>query len=158
MTLSTAKYLLAAIGLAILLGSLAVSGHNMSFVRRAARAQGTVTALVPYQSIDTNSNQSIGNMPSVSYSFQPVVRFQHDGQQIQFSDSVASNSPAYHVGETVNVLYLESNPYDARIDSFMSLWLVPMIFGGVGTIFLALGAGMIFRSLPVNKTVEAGVG
>jgi hypothetical protein len=56
--------------------------------------------------------------------------------------------PAYHVGETVNVLYLESDPYDARIESFTSLWLLPMIFGGIGAIFPAVGAGLILGSRP----------
>jgi hypothetical protein len=33
-------------------------------------------------------------------------------------------------------------------DSFRSLWLLPMIFGGMGTVFLTVGAGMILRSRP----------
>ncbi len=149
MTLSTAKYLLAAIGLVMLLGSLVVYEHTASFVHRAARAQGTVTALVRHQSTNySNTNGSISRMPTVRYSYQPIVRFRYGAQVIQFGDSVASNPPAYHVGETVSVLYLESDPYDARIESFMSLWLLPMIFGGIGAIFLAVGAGMIFGSRP----------
>jgi hypothetical protein len=145
MTLSTAKYVLAAIGLVLLLASLAVYEQTASFVRRAARAQGTVTALVPHQlSNYSTTNGSVSTRLSVSYSYAPVVRFRHGAQQIQFSDSVASNPPAYHVGETVNVLYLESDPYDAKIESFTSLWFLPMLFGGIGTIFLAVGAGMIF--------------
>ena len=149
MTLSTAKYLFASIGVVLLLGSLLVYDHTASFVRRAARTQGTVTALVRHLSTDySNPNGSVTR--PVTYSYQPVVRFQHGAQQIQFSDSVATSPPAYHVGETVTVLYLESNPYDARIDSFTSLWALPMIFGGIGTIFLAVGAGMIFRGTPAN--------
>jgi hypothetical protein len=143
MTLSTFKYVLAAVGLALLLGSLAVDNHTASFVRGAARAQGTVTALVPQQSTDYGS---ITKTPYTRYTYQPVVRFIYKGQLIQFNDSVASSPPAYHVGETVSVLYRESNPYDARIDSFLSLWLIPLIFGGIGAIFLAIGAAMMFRS------------
>jgi hypothetical protein len=149
MTHSTARYLLAAIGLVTLLGSLVVYEHTASFVRRASRAQGIVTALVLHQSTNySNTNGSINNRPYVSDSYQPVVRFRHGTQQVQFSDSLASNPPAYHVGETVNVLYLESDPYDARIESFTSLWFLPMVLGGMGTIFLAVGAGMIVGSRP----------
>jgi hypothetical protein len=147
MTVSTAKYVLTVVGLAIFLGSLLVCDHTASFVRRAARAQGTVTALVLRQTnVDNNTNGSVNNGPSVSYSWQAVVRFREGGQQIQFDDSVATNPPAYHVGETVNVLYLESNPYDARIYSFTSLWLVPMIFAGIGFILLAVGITVIIRT------------
>lgn len=149
MTLSTARYVLAAVGVVLLLGSLVVCNHTASFVRRAARAQGVVTALVPHQSDNSsNTNGSIANRVSSSYAYQPIVRFQYGAQQVQFGDSVASNPPAYHVGDAVNVLYLESDPYDARIDSFRSLWAVPMIFGGIGTIFLIVGAGLIFGSRP----------
>jgi Protein of unknown function (DUF3592) len=148
---SRVKYLFAAIGLVMLLGSLVVYGHTASFVRRAVRAQGTVTALVPRQSTNyPNTNGSISSGPTISYTYQPVVRFRLGAQQLQFSDSVATNPPAYHVGETVNVLYLESDPYNARIESFTSLWFLPMIFGGIGTIFLAVGARMILSSRPVQ--------
>ena len=147
MTPSTLKYLLAAIGLVLLVGSLVVYNHTASFVRRAARAQGTVTALVRIQSTNySNASGAPRNIPYTSYSYQPVVRFRNGAQQIDFRDSVATSPPAYHVGETVNVLYLESNPYDARIESFTSLWFLPMIFGGIGTIFLAIGARMIVTS------------
>lgn len=152
MTLSTAKYLFAVVGLALLLGSLVVCDHTASFVRRAARAEGIVTALVPVESTDcSNTNGSIGNTCTTRYAWQPVVRFLHDRQWTEFSDSVASSPPAYHVGETVTVLYLRSNPYVARISSFISLWALPMIFGGIGAILLALGAGMILRSRPANS-------
>ena len=156
MSLSTAKYVLAVVGLAIFLGSLLVCAHTASYIGRAARAQGTVTALVRRQNTaDTNTNGSISNGPPFTYSWQAVVRFRHDGQQTEFDDSVATNPPAYHVGETVNVLYLESNPFDARIYSFTSLWLVPMIFGGIGILLLVVACAMFFRSGPADSSVTA---
>lgn len=148
MTLSTFKYVLAAVGLVLLLGSLVVCGHTASFVHRAARAQGTITALIRHASTDYGP---VDVTRPVTYSFQPVVRFRDDAQHlIQFNDSMASNVSGYHVGETVNVLYLESDPYDARIESFTTLWALPLIFGGIGAIFLAVGAGMMFRGRPAN--------
>jgi hypothetical protein len=152
MTHPTFKYLLAAIGLVTLLGSLVVCDHTASFVRRAARAQGTVTALMKHDNTDY-SNRNGAGMPTPCYAYQAVVRFRYGTQQTLFYDSVATNPPAYHVGETVNVLYLESDPSDARIESFTSLWLAPMIFGGIGTILLAVGASMIIRSsVPAGRT------
>jgi hypothetical protein len=147
MTLSSGKYLFAIIGLVLLLGSLAVCNHTASFARRAARAQGTVTALVRRESTSySNTNASYSNLPRTTYTYQAVVRFRHGTEQTLFYDSVATSPPAYHVGQTVEVLYLESDPNDARIASFMSLWFVPLIFGGIGAVFLAVGAGMIVRS------------
>jgi hypothetical protein len=149
MTLSTARYVLAIVGLVLLLGSLAVCSHTASFVGRAARAQGIVTGLVPEEATAYTSTNGF-NRSGIRYVYQPVVRFDHDGQRTEFNDSIASNPPAYHVGETVTVLYLESNPYVARIDSFTSLWLVPMIFGCIGAIFLTVGACLILRNRPAG--------
>jgi hypothetical protein len=59
------------------------------------------------------------------------------------------------VGETVNVLYLESDPHDAKIDSFTSLWFLPMVFGGTGAIFLAVGVGMMFGFRPGAARLQA---
>lgn len=76
-----------------------------------------MTALVPIRSDNYSSNGSINRAYRTRVAWAPIVQFRHDGQLTQLSDSVASNPPAYHVGETVSVLYLESNSYDARIDS-----------------------------------------
>lgn len=142
MTISATKYFFTAVGLGMLLGGLLVHNHTASFVSHAARAQGTVTAMVSRSSTDH------------SISYRPVVRFQHGGQQIQFTESVSSNPPAYYVGQTVNVLYLASNPYDAKIDSFTSLWFLPTLLSAMGTIFLAVGAAMIFVPVLVQRTDE----
>lgn len=133
MTLATTKYVFAAVGIGMLIAALAVRSHTASFVSRATRAEGTVTALVGQHSTDNNS-----------ISYRPVVRFQAGEQQIVFSSSIASNPPAYSVGERVDVLYLESDPYDAKIDSFRSLWFFPMLLGAMGAIFFAIGGGLIF--------------
>lgn len=142
MTLSTTKYLFAAVGLGMLMGAVRVHNHTASFVSRASRAQGIVTAMVPQRSTDN------------SISYRPIVRFQHGEQQIQFSESVSSNPPAYDVGQSVPVLYLESNPYDAKIDSFWSLWFLTTLLSAMGTIFLAVGGGLILVPALTRRTDE----
>ena len=132
MTLTATKYFFAAVGLGLLFAALAVHHHTASFVSRASRTQGTVTAMIPVRSGSDNS-----------ISYKPVVRYQKGAQQIQFSGSVASNPPAYYVGEMVGVLYLEWDPYNARIDSFTSLWFLPTLFAGMGAVFFAIGGGLI---------------
>lgn len=155
MNLSTAKYLFASVGLVLVLGSFVVYQHTASFIHRATRTQGTVTALVRQQSTNYRNNGSIDRGMPVTYSYLPIVRFQVAEQQIQFRGSVATSPPAWHVGETVDVLYLESNPWDARIESFTSLWLLPMIFGGIGAVFLAIGARLILGSRPGAARAQA---
>lgn len=142
MTLSATKYLFAAIGLGLLTGAALVYNHTASFISRASRAQGTVTAMVPQRSTDN------------SVRYRPIVRFEHGGQEIQFGDSVSTDPPAFNVGQAVTVLYLESNPHDARIDSFTSLWFLPALLGGMGAIFLAVGGGLILVPALMQRTDE----
>ncbi|MFF4359504.1 DUF3592 domain-containing protein [Streptomyces sp. NPDC001604] len=63
------------------------------------------------------------------------------GDQPQFRGSVGSNPPSYEAGERVEVLYRADSPQDARINGFASLWLLPLIFGGLG--LLATGIGTV---------------
>jgi hypothetical protein len=140
-TLSTIRYLFTIVGLGALCGALLLYRQDASFVAHASRAQGTVTALAPRHSSDTTT-------------YSPVVRFQHGPQQIEFADEVSRYPPAYDIGETVSVLYVESNPYDAKIETFSSLWAGAAGLGGLGTVFLAIGAGMIVVPLLTRRTDE----
>ena len=63
----------------------------------------------------------------------PMVDFTSaDGKRREFQDSTGSNPPSYDVGDRVEVLYRADDPGNARINGFLSLWLLPLIFSGVG--------------------------
>jgi hypothetical protein len=49
----------------------------------------------------------------------------------------------YSTGETVEVIYAPGAPDEAIIDSFLERTFLPLIFGGLGTVFTAIGGGMI---------------
>jgi hypothetical protein len=101
-------------------------------VARAATAQGAVTEL-----IEVRDNEG-------SSMFKPVVKFVGPGgEEISFTSSNSSRPPAYNVGEAVEVLFV---PGDARIKSFGSLWLGPLILGGLGTVFTAIGLSIFLVS------------
>jgi hypothetical protein len=82
-----------------------------------------------------------------SGSYYPVVRFAtQDGRKIEFRSSMGSNPPAFGVGEMVTVRYLPDQPESAGIDAFFSLWFLPLMFGGMGAIFLLVAGGMAFAT------------
>lgn len=91
---------------AVMLASALLAYHYAaSFVRGAARAQGTLIALVPHLSNGVyNTNAPIASQ-TPQYRYQPTVQFQRGAQPIQFRDSFSSRPPRYHVGDTVSVLY-----------------------------------------------------
>lgn len=70
----------------------------------------------------------------------PVVEFTPAGGTARtFRDSTGSNPPAYEAGDRVEVLYPADSPEDARLNGFLSLWLLPLVFGGIGLVTAGVG-------------------
>ena len=130
-TIAIIKYAFAAIGLALLAGGLLWWQSTRSFLAQASMAEGTVVALRLSRSSDSSA-------------YYPVVRYATaDGRTIEFVSSAGSNPPSYSEGEKVQVLFQPANPRHAKINGFFSLWGGPLIFGGLGAVFLAIGGGII---------------
>jgi hypothetical protein len=142
------SYLVALIGAAMLTGACFYYAQVRAFVGAASRTQGTVIALRPQQSSDSTT-------------YVPVVRFQLGPRSIEFDSRASSNPPSYQVGETVPVLYLPSNPYRAKIDSFFFLWGGPVILASLGSFFFLIGGGFIatarLQKRTDNRLMQEGV-
>ncbi|MGA4844567.1 DUF3592 domain-containing protein [Streptomyces sp. G45] len=133
-----------AVGAVSLVVGLVLAGISVSFLVDAERAQGTVVALEWRSSGGDSdggtSRRTRGDDEPTAY---PVVEFRtEDGTPTRFRDSTGSNPAAYEVGERVEVLYRADSPEDARIKGFLSLWLGPLILGGIGLVFTGIGAGL----------------
>ncbi|MDR3083871.1 MAG: DUF3592 domain-containing protein [Streptomyces sp.] len=128
-----------AFGALFLVIGLILAGVSVSFLADAERARGTVVALEWRNDNNGVSHRKRANDKPAAY---PVVEFTSaDGTRRTFRDSTGSRPPSYEVGERVEVLYRADSPEDARINGFASLWLLPLIFGGIG---LAIaGAGTV---------------
>jgi hypothetical protein len=135
------KYFLPPIGAVLLLTALGSCAHTRSFIARAARTEGTVIRL---ERVSNNGpqNSSYGN--NDTYTYRPVVRFESQGKSIVFASRSSSSPPSFSAGERVPVLYLESDPSSAEIDSFFSLYGFAVITGAIGGLLLLLGAAMIY--------------
>jgi hypothetical protein len=140
-TMNLTKYTFAVAGAVMLIIAVAAYTHTRSFLAQAARTEGTVIRLDPVRSSDGTT-------------YKPIVRFEHQGRQIEFASSGSSNPPAFHEGERVSVAYLESDPYSAKIDTFFSLYGLAVILGGMGSVFFLVGAGIIFVQVRTRRTDE----
>ncbi|MFI9307364.1 DUF3592 domain-containing protein [Streptomyces triculaminicus] len=128
-----------AVGALCLVAGLIFAGVSVSFLTDAQRARGTVVALDWREDHDGGSRTAHGDDAPAAY---PVVEFTSaDGTPRKFRDSAGSNPPSYKVGEQVEVLYRPDAPEDARIKGFLSLWLAPLILGGIGLVFTGIGTG-----------------
>jgi Protein of unknown function (DUF3592) len=80
----------------------------------------------------------------------PKVKFRTpSGREVIFQSEMGSSSEARRIGDTVAVRYRSEQPDVAEIDSFMPLWGLPVLFGGLGAVFLFVGLGILSGLLPV---------
>ncbi|MCC7359429.1 MAG: DUF3592 domain-containing protein [Anaerolineales bacterium] len=76
-------------------------------------------------------------------SYAPVVEYTVRSLDYQLIGTY-TNPPAYAVGDRVTVRYDRANPETARLDSFVELWLFPLVFGGVGLLlFIIINVGYV---------------
>ena len=118
--------------------------HTWQFIDRAQQASGVVTELV----------RSGGKRSSFNY--QPRIRFEASaGEVIDFVSSPGSSPPAFRVGESVTVYFEPANPGDARLKGFRELWGLTLITGGLGAVFVLVGAGLgLVKRLHAQKLAQ----
>ncbi|MEV7090779.1 DUF3592 domain-containing protein [Streptomyces sp. NPDC093085] len=137
-----------AFGSVFLVAGAVLAWVSASFLADAERAGGTVVALewghTDYRDYGSSSRRSRGSSSDVAY---PRVQFTAaDGTWRNFRSDSGSNPPSYEVGEEVEVVYRADSPDDARIDGFLSLWLLPLIFGGMGLLFAGIGTAVAVKT------------
>jgi hypothetical protein len=125
--IATVKYVFTLVGVGMLVGAFLTYRSTNSFLEEAAKAEGTVVELV--QSRSSNST-----------TYKPTVQFtDQNGRAIEFVSSSGSNPPSYSKGEKVEVLYLPTDPQNAKIRGFFSLWGLSVILGLLGGVFFLIG-------------------
>jgi len=126
----------ASLGLVFVAGAAWAFLADRNFAAAGAHAPGTVIDM-------TSSRDSDGD-----YTYKPVVEFRDaEGRRHVFTSSVSSSPPQHAIGESVEVIYAPASPDKAVIDSFVDRFLLPLIFGGLGTLFAAIGLGILFDRL-----------
>lgn len=131
------------VGLGMLIGAMYAYQSQQKFLKTAQTTEGTVQELVY-----SRSKKGSGT-------YHPVVAFEaSDGKHYTFHSDMGTNPPSYNVGERVEVRYNPTNPYDAMLTGFWSMWGLIAIFGGLGTIFSSIGLGVIIGKIRKNKTTK----
>ncbi len=123
------------IGLLLLFLAVYFFTDTLQAQKNAFRVKGTVIEL----------ERSRGSKGGSVYT--PVVEFQLNNQPVKIYGSVASSPPAFERGEVVEVIVNLKNPEESRIDSFMENWFVVLILGLMGSIFSAIGGGVLYQGI-----------
>jgi hypothetical protein len=76
------------------------------------------------------------------------THFEYDVNGVTHSGRswVQSDPPSHSVGDKIRVLYRPENPAEARIDSFVELWLFSTVFPVAG-LFSMIGGGVAWLTL-----------
>lgn len=107
------------------------------FQAEAVRTRGVVTGLV--WSVQPTFDRS-------SRSASPVVEYRAEGRNYTMKGLTASAPPSYHVGDQVTVGYPPGRPAEGRIVSFGEIFLLPLVFFGVGLAFAITAAVLLVLS------------
>ena len=101
--------------------------RTLRFLRTAQTTSGVV-------------NEVIFMPVSDGHIYRPRITFTtQTGETVALTSVLDSSRQEFQVGQQVPVIYDPSHPSRARLRSFPSLWLVSLIFGGVGAFPFILG-------------------
>jgi hypothetical protein len=153
--LNLVALILLCVGFALALIAGVIALRTESFINRSEATEGVVTELVPVSAHNSDSSSSS------STTYAPVFAFTtNDGRHLTVRSDSASNPPSFEVGDKVAVLYDPAAPVNARIDTFGQLWLMPIICGGVGLLFMGFAALAAFalRALKRGAAIQSGPG
>jgi hypothetical protein len=122
-------------GIFLLVGLGMLGGAVYSFVTTWRFIGGAIAAAGVVIALEERWSSSDGD-----YTYYPRVAFEtEDRRRFEFTGDTGSRPAAFDIGEPVRVLFDPARPEAARIDSFFQLWLLPLILGGLGTVFSAFG-------------------
>ncbi len=126
---SLIAYLFTGIGTVSAVVAIVFGAMQLQFLDNVVRAEGQVV-----RNVSRGGNKS---------GYHPVVRFEAEGETIEFEAPIGNRPAQFHVGEALGVLYPPGKPQQAKIDNWIQLWFAPMfggfftlVFGGLGVRFL----------------------
>jgi hypothetical protein len=125
------------VGLALILIAALLVYDTESFIERAVLAHGEVVGL---ERVSTGRGGS---------AMSPIVKYageQGDQRTFRPRRSVTRVLMPLGIGETIDVLYDETNPVDVRLASVWDLYLLPIVFGSIAGFLFCWGARVVMRA------------
>lgn len=128
------------VGLGILAVAIMTASVRLELLADGVRTEGVVVRLA-----------GGGGNSDRSY-YYPIVRFRAaSGETFVFRGETGTRPPAFEQGEEVTVIYHSDNPEVAVIDSFWSLWFLPVLFGAFGLVFSGLALAALVWQIRVAR-------
>ena len=113
---------------------LGFAAWTSAFLARSTSTTGKVVHLD--EQIDSENN-------SVNYA--AVFSFvAEDGKPYTIRSGVATNPPGFEEGQDVSVLYIKSNPANAKLNAFWQLWFATVLCCALGVFHILFGALLLY--------------
>ena len=123
------------VGLLLLVIAAGLQAYLSTGADKQVKTTGTV--------VDLDAVYRAGN----GTRYRPVVEYTDSRNRThRITGKVGTRPPAYSRGETVAIIYDETDPADAMIDSFTERSMLPLAFAVFGLIFVAIGGGKLMAS------------
>jgi hypothetical protein len=110
------------LGLAVLAIGLYQTAGTTAFVLHAERADARFAGAV----------SRVGGSHGGTFLHPTFAFTTRDGRSVRFTSSGGSTDQPYADGEHVAVLYDPDHPEQARLASFSTLWLIPVLIDAIG--------------------------
>ena len=121
------------------------------FSSKGYEATGTVVDLKKVRRLSTSSSGSTSHVTT----YYPVVRYQtKEGKNVTFTSLSGSYPAPYKRGDRVTILYDPENLKRARIKSFSSMWLAPILGFGIGGILFVTGSVILMWGKFSGRKIE----
>jgi hypothetical protein len=131
------------VGIPFLIVAFFTYQSTTNFMRGALTTTGTITHCNWVTSTTTTRDSNGNTHTTTSTLCQPTVRFRtQEERPIEFVSNVSNSS--MHEGQQVQVSYHADQPENARLSSFGNLWVLPLVFGGLGSVFTLVGLLLLF--------------
>jgi len=119
-------------GIGLLMGAFFSYRNTSLFVQEASRAEGTIVDMVTVDTVSARGYRSTVYYPTINF-------MDRGGEKIEFKSTIGTNPPSYSKGQKVEILYRPTDPQNAQINDFGSLWTGPIVLGSIGGGFLIIG-------------------
>jgi hypothetical protein len=130
-----------AIGCLIALIGVFWLGGTVRFVWRAERTMGMITEITKHAGpTHPTAHDGVSQDRTAKPFYRPIITFyDKSGNLRQVMEAVGSSPNRWQVNQAVGVLYAPDNPDNACIDSFLTVWAFPLLFVGMGGLFIVIG-------------------
>ena len=108
-------------------------------------AAGGIFALSTYDFVGraVGAEAVVARLAERDGSYAPVFRFRTaEGREVEIIHTVSSNPPMWRAGQTLRLLYDPQDPQTGAPDGWWSLWIMPVVLGGVALVLLATFAAL----------------